>query len=1116
MPDLNHGGRPAGCPSEDALAAYLDGACPADRRADISAHLAHCDRCYELVAEVMHAQEADASAGVDQASVGEDDDAPPAPLPWPRRRAMVMATAGLAAAAALVVAVLIPGATPYERRISGLVDAVGEERIYEGRLTGGFQYGPLRTPTRSAAAPYGDNMALAAAAGDLQKRAQADPSASNLHAFAVAALLVGSVDQAVATLENAAAAGDPQAGLQSDLAAAYIARARNAGRDDDWPRAVQAAETALELDPSLREASYNRAVALTGLGLREQAMEAWRQYLQLDPGSPWAEAARAELAKLQSESRLRVPDDLAAAPRSVLESVAGANAQRLREHVEDALMPAWAHAVAANDGAAAAAALARAQEAAEVLKASVGDELPLQSVLAAASGACPAADHAKAWLLWEQGRREYARDGMARMTAAFRDASAMFERCASPQAYWARHYVVVGTFYAGLGDQAQGVLDGIAADIAGHPYPALKARLSWDAGTIAFQRARFEAAMAAYNDAHQQFGLLAEPENEAAVSQLLAEAYARLGQYGRSWQQSRRAIEQISIIRDPRRRYSMLAGAGTVALNQDLPQAAIRLFKEALPHAYAFGAAGAIVGTHQNLARALCNAGDLASASTQIGEARRYLSSIGDPGLAARFGADLVAADAQLTLKSDPAAAVTLADRAIEMYRSISSEYRLASLHLVRGRGKRATGDLAGAASALDEGLKYLESTRALSTQIELRVSYVDTVWDLYGDVIHLHAVDLGRPMDGLVYAERARARTLLESSAGAATAPMDPSTVARMLREGEIMLYLSTHEEETLAWTLDGRGARAFNRLPVGRHDADRLVSHLRDALQGGRDDDALALSRQVWTRLIAPLRPSLQGALRLIIVADAHWQQLPFACLQDPSTGRFLVEDVALVMAPSATFYSARARQPEPRPRGLAAAVFVAPGSDEASGLRPLPGAIEEAHDVASKYAAPAVFAKADATPRRMLEALAEFDVVHFAGHAVADPMSPWLSRLVLNPDAGGRASLTARDIAGVQARARVVVLSACRTADGAMSRAEGLMSLARPFVAAGVQSVVATLWDVQDHQASGLSERFHGELIQAHDAAVALQRAQVAALGRNRHTALGAWSAYVVVGA
>ena len=185
-------------------------------------------------------------------------------------------------------------------------------------------------------------------------------------------------------------------------------------------------------------------------------------------------------------------------------------------------------------------------------------------------------------------------------------------------------------------------------------------------------------------------------------------------------------------------------------------------------------------------------------------------------------------------------------------------------------------------------------------------------------------------------------------------------------------------------------------------------------------------------------------------------------------------------------------------------------------ASGLRPLPGAIEEANDVAAKYAAPAVFAKGEATPRRMLEALGEFDVVHFAGHAVADPMSPWLSRLVMNPDPGGRASLTARDIAGVQARARVVVLSACRTADGAMSRAEGLMSLARPFVAAGVQSVVATLWDVQDHQASGLSERFHGELIQTHDAAVALQRAQIAALGRNRHTALGAWGAYVVVGA
>ena len=44
------------------------------------------------------------------------------------------------------------------------------------------------------------------------------------------------------------------------------------------------------------------------------------------------------------------------------------------------------------------------------------------------------------------------------------------------------------------------------------------------------------------------------------------------------------------------------------------------------------------------------------------------------------------------------------------------------------------------------------------------------------------------------------------------------------------------------------------------------------------------------------------------------------------------------------------------------------------------------------------------------------------------------------------------------------RVVVLSACESANGQIST-DGLLSLARCFVAAGCQSVLASLWKVDD---------------------------------------------------
>jgi anti-sigma factor RsiW len=60
MPDAVRENGPApGCPDDDELASYLDGAQPAARQAEITAHLARCERCYELVAEVMRAQPKD-------------------------------------------------------------------------------------------------------------------------------------------------------------------------------------------------------------------------------------------------------------------------------------------------------------------------------------------------------------------------------------------------------------------------------------------------------------------------------------------------------------------------------------------------------------------------------------------------------------------------------------------------------------------------------------------------------------------------------------------------------------------------------------------------------------------------------------------------------------------------------------------------------------------------------------------------------------------------------------------------------------------------------------------------------------------------------------------------
>ena len=57
--------------------------------------------------------------------------------------------------------------------------------------------------------------------------------------------------------------------------------------------------------------------------------------------------------------------------------------------------------------------------------------------------------------------------------------------------------------------------------------------------------------------------------------------------------------------------------------------------------------------------------------------------------------------------------------------------------------------------------------------------------------------------------------------------------------------------------------------------------------------------------------------------------------------------------------------------------------------------------------------------------------------------------------------------------------MILAACETAAGRTYRSEGVMSLSRAFLAAGVSSVVATLWEIEDAPSQRLFTAFHRHL-------------------------------------
>jgi tetratricopeptide (TPR) repeat protein len=114
-----------------------------------------------------------------------------------------------------------------------------------------------------------------------------------------------------------------------------------------------------------------------------------------------------------------------------------------------------------------------------------------------------------------------------------------------------------------------------------------------------------------------------------------------------------------------------------------------------------------------------------------------------------------------------------------------------------------------------------------------------------------------------------------------------------------------------------------------------------------------------------------------------------------------------------------------------------------------------------------------------------LGEFEIVHFAAHALTDPVLFQGSGIVLSLyDACGSPTsgfVPAERLATLHLKTRLITLSACETALGREVRGEGLMGLVYAFLRAGAKSVVAGLWKVDDASTAELMKHFYIGLLQ-----------------------------------
>ena len=262
----------------------------------------------------------------------------------------------------------------------------------------------------------------------------------------------------------------------------------------------------------------------------------------------------------------------------------------------------------------------------------------------------------------------------------------------------------------------------------------------------------------------------------------------------------------------------------------------------------------------------------------------------------------------------------------------------------------------------------------------------------------------------------------------------------------------------------------------------------------------------------LLKPLQREgyLRGIHRLLIVADGVLNYVPFAALPIGNDG-YLSDQFTVAYLPSAVALT-QTISAQASTRNLLA---MAPADAQ------LPRAAIEVRDIGRLFQGTSrVIVGKSATETLFKKEAEGYDYLHLATHGALNRNAPLLSALEFEPDDQNDGRLELHEIVGMKLHARLVTLSACETALGEgyftdIPAGNEFVGMTQAFLSAGGQSVLASLWPVNDESTQKLMEEFY-RLLPKTGGATALARAQQQIRRsdpRFRHPYY--WAGFVMVG-
>ncbi len=366
-----------------------------------------------------------------------------------------------------------------------------------------------------------------------------------------------------------------------------------------------------------------------------------------------------------------------------------------------------------------------------------------------------------------------------------------------------------------------------------------------------------------------------------------------------------------------------------------------------------------------------------------------------------------------------------------------------------------------------------------------------------------------------------------------------------------QVNRQIQPREAELLIWVITPNGRISFRTVdlrPLWQTEQTSLQQLVQVSRQviGARDGGDFAFNAAAAARSSPAAQttmvPSLRRLHQLLIapIADLLPQQptdqvifmpqhslflVPFAALQDQA-GEYLIQRHTIRTSPSIQVLALTHARRQ-RLHGQGALVVGVPRQGlvvgnpvmptlpgERQPLPPLPGAEAEAVAIAPLLQTQALVGM-QASKAAVLQQISQVRLIHLATHGILDDLHPLASAIALAPSegkGGDRGLLTASEILDLQLNAELVVLSACNTGRGRIT-GDGVIGLSRSFFAAGVPSVLASLWSVPDAPTALLMTEFYRQLSRHPDKAQALRQAMLTTL--KQHPDPVDWAGFTLIG-